>query len=300
MQGPDTVSEGSVVHNLQRQDYRNISQPVRSGRFYFYEVKAINRHGHGVKLYIERAQRPDRGCEALTNLLARGVGRNLCGVVRVLPSFGGDDDRFSASIVRLAVLIAALSCPALPADASPASDRIGKLNTTFTAVMQNAKALGYEGRYEKLKPAIIEAYDFSEMARVTTGRYWSSFTDDQKRQVVAAFRDLSIATYAARFDGSGSERFQILGEEPAPAGHLRVNNQAVPASGEPIRIDYLLRQDGGQWRIIDVYLKSSVSELAVRRDEFSKILAKSGFDGLIADLKAKAAKLRSQGPTASN
>jgi phospholipid transport system substrate-binding protein len=209
-------------------------------------------------------------------------------------------NRFSARIVRLAVLIAALSCPALPADASPASDRIGKLNTTFTAVMQNAKALGYEGRYEKLKPAIIEAYDFSEMARVTTGRYWSSFTDDQKRQVVAAFRDLSIATYAARFDGSGSERFQILGEEPAPAGHLRVNNQAVPASGEPIRIDYLLRQDDGEWRIIDVYLKSSVSELAVRRDEFSKILAKSGFDGLIADLKAKAAKLRSQGPTASN
>lgn len=51
MQGPDTFSEGSVVHNLQRQDYRNISQPVRSGRF--YEVKAINRHGHGVKLYID-------------------------------------------------------------------------------------------------------------------------------------------------------------------------------------------------------------------------------------------------------
>jgi MlaC protein len=48
----------------------------------------------------------------------------------------------------------------------------------------------------------------------------------------------------------------------------------------------------GQWRVIDVYLKSSVSELAMRRDEFANILAKSGFDGLIADLKEKVAKLR--------
>jgi phospholipid transport system substrate-binding protein len=208
--------------------------------------------------------------------------------------------RFSGRLAHLAILIAALLYLAPPAKAGPASDLIGRLNTAFTAVTQNAKALGYQGRYEKLKPAIVAAYDFFEMARVTTGRYWASFTDDQKQQVVAAFRDLSIATYAARFDGSSSQRFEILGEEPASGGNLRVNNQVVPASGEPIRVDYLLRQDGQQLRVIDVYLKSSVSELAVRRDEFTKILAKSGFDGLIADLRAKVAKLRSEGSTASN
>jgi hypothetical protein len=49
-----------------------------------------------------------------------------------------------------------------------------------------------------------------------------------------------------------------------------------------------------------VYLKSSVSELAVRRAEFTDTLAKSGFDGLLADLEAKVAKLRSEGAAASN
>jgi phospholipid transport system substrate-binding protein len=193
---------------------------------------------------------------------------------------------------KLAILIAALLLLASPANAGPASDVIGKLNATFTDVIQDSKGLGYEGRYKKLEPALVEAYDFTEMARVTTGRYWRNFTDDQKQQVVAAFRDLSIATYAARFDGSSGERFELLGEEPAPTGNLRVNSQIVPAGGEPTRVDYLLRQDGGQWRVIDVYLKSSVSELAVRRDEFTKILAKSGVDGLIADLNEKVAKLR--------
>ena len=208
--------------------------------------------------------------------------------------------RLAGRLVLLAILCAAFLYMAPPASAGPASDLIAKLNTVFIDVMQNAKVLGYEGRYEKLEPALVEAYDFAEMTRVTTGRYWRSFTDDQKKQVVAAFHDLSIATYAARFDGFSGERFEILGEEPAPSDNLRVNNQIVQANGEPIRIDYLMRQDDGTWRIIDVYLKSSVSELAVRRAEFTDTLAKSGFDGLLADLEAKVAKLRSEGAAASN
>jgi phospholipid transport system substrate-binding protein len=195
-------------------------------------------------------------------------------------------------LVRLAILVAALSLPGAPANAGPAGDLIAKLNTVFLGVMQNAKTLGYDGRYKTLEPALADAYDFPEMTRVSTGRHWRDLTDDQRKQVTAAFEDYSVATYAARFDGFGGERFEVLGEETAPGGNLRVNNQIVPTSGAPIRIDYLLRQASGQWRIIDVYLKSSVSELAVRRAEFTDILSKGGFDGLMADLKAKVAKLR--------
>jgi hypothetical protein len=45
------VSPRSIVRNLQRHDYRYISRPVLSGRF--YQVKAINPHGRKVKLYID-------------------------------------------------------------------------------------------------------------------------------------------------------------------------------------------------------------------------------------------------------
>ena len=207
--------------------------------------------------------------------------------------------RFAGRLAQLGILVAALLYFAPPANAGPASDIIGKLNAVFIDVMHDAKALGYESRYKKLEPALAQAYDFAEMTRVATGRHWRSFTDDQKQQLVAAFHDLSIATYTARFEGFGGH-FEILGEGPAPAGGVRVNNQIVPASGEPIRIDYLLRQHGGQWRVIDVYLKSSVSELAMRRAEFTGVLAKSGFDGLMADIKAKVSKLQSEGAGASS
>jgi len=46
------VSRRSIVRNLERNDYRSISQPVLSGRF--YQVKAINADGRKVKLYIDR------------------------------------------------------------------------------------------------------------------------------------------------------------------------------------------------------------------------------------------------------
>lgn len=45
------VSPRWIVRNLQRHDYRYISQPVLHGRL--YQVKAINPHGHKVKLYID-------------------------------------------------------------------------------------------------------------------------------------------------------------------------------------------------------------------------------------------------------
>jgi phospholipid transport system substrate-binding protein len=201
--------------------------------------------------------------------------------------------RFVSTLTQAAVLVVALLCVGAPANAGTARDQIAKLNAVFTEVMQNAEALGYEGRYAKLEPALVEAYDFAAMTRVTTGRYWRDFTDDQKKQAVEAFRELSIATYAARFDGSAGQRFEILGEEPAPAGGLRVNSQILPPNGEPVRVDYLLRQEDGQWRVMDIYLKSSVSELAMRRDEFTRVLAESGFDGLIADLRAKITQLQS-------
>jgi len=184
--------------------------------------------------------------------------------------------------------------------AGPPSDLVAGLNTKFIEVMKNAAKLGYEGRYQALAPSLSDAYDFSEMARVSIGRYWRDLTDAQKQQLVESFKAYSTATYAARFNGFSGEKFEILGEEPAPAGNVRVNNQIVQRSGEPIRIDYLLRPEAGGFRIVDVFLKSSFSELAIRRTEFTTEYAKTGFDGVIALIKAKVAKLQTDAGAASS
>jgi phospholipid transport system substrate-binding protein len=193
--------------------------------------------------------------------------------------------------VCCSLVAAGLLLGAAEAAAGPARSVVQTLNATFIEVMKNAAALGYAGRYKTLAPELANAYDFPEMARVSAGRYWRELTDAQKQQLTDAFAAYSVATYAARLDGFGGERFEVLGEQPAPADNVRVDNRIVQANGQPIRIDYLLHRRDGEWRIVDVYLKSSVSELAVRRSEFTSVLAKQGFDGLIAALNAKVAAL---------
>ena len=47
----DMVSPRWIVRNLERADYRYISRPVLSGRF--YQVKAVNPNGKKVKLFID-------------------------------------------------------------------------------------------------------------------------------------------------------------------------------------------------------------------------------------------------------
>jgi phospholipid transport system substrate-binding protein len=195
-------------------------------------------------------------------------------------------------LARLCLAVFGLLLVPTKALAGSPENLIQRLNATFIEVMQNAGTLGYHGRYAALEPVLTGAYDFPEMTRVSAGRYWRELTEAQRQQLVEAFKAYSLATYAARFDGFAGERFEILGEDPAPANTVRVNNQIVQANGQPIRIDYLLRPHGAEWRIIDVYLKASVSELAVRRSEFTSVLAKQGFDGLIAALEAKVDALK--------
>ena len=67
-----------------------------------------------------------------------------------------------------------------------------------------------------------------------------------------------------------------------------VKRQIIKASGEPVRVDYMMRRSGEGWLISDIYLDGAISELATRHSEFAAILKSQGIDGLIAALNRKA------------
>ena len=71
-----------------------------------------------------------------------------------------------------------------------------------------------------------------------------------------------------------------------------VHSSIVTGDNETIPLDYLLRQSDGEWKIVDVYLEGSISELATRRSEYAAILGEQGFEGLISRLEDRIAALR--------
>jgi phospholipid transport system substrate-binding protein len=189
--------------------------------------------------------------------------------------------------------IAAFAEPAAPATPDPAAAKklVEDLHAAMLGAMKDAQSLGYEGRLAKLQPAIAARYDFPFIAEKSVGLAWKDFDDAQRKQLVDAITRLAGATYAARMDGFSGERFETLGTEPAGQSTIVVRTQIVESTGKKTSIDYRIRNtEDGQPRIVDVFFDGTVSELAMRRSEYSALLKKGGLPELLDALDKKIAE----------
>lgn len=198
------------------------------------------------------------------------------------------------SIIR--VITAGAVLAALPVSASragePAVDTIKGFYDTLLSVMQQAKALGPKGRYEKLDPAIRKAFNLPLMTRLSVGPDWVKLSPDEQKSLTVAFSDLSVSTYAARFDGYSGEHFDVDPNPTQTTGGVIVNTKLVQSNGENVELNYLMRDGEAGWQILDVFLKGTVSELATRRSEFSTVLRRDGAEALVRLIQTRADDLK--------
>jgi phospholipid transport system substrate-binding protein len=178
--------------------------------------------------------------------------------------------------------------------ADPAAAHIERFYDALLAVMKEAKKLSFDERYKRLAPSIAQTFDLGLMTRLAVGPAWTQLGADQQQRLTAAFSRYTISVYANRFDDYGGERFTVSPAAiPNPNGVI-VNSQLIKTNGESVSLNYLLRQEGGgSWKVIDVYLSGTVSELATRRSEFAAVLQRSGADGLVQMIEQRTAALRS-------
>lgn len=158
-------------------------------------------------------------------------------------------------------------------------------------VMQNAASLGFQGRYARLEPAIVDGFHLPLMAQVAAGSYWRKASADQRERLIKAFTKVSVGTYASRFSGYSGQSFVTRGARPGPQKTRLVEAALRNPAGEDAALTYVTKEIRGRWRIIDVLLDTGISELAVRRSEYRRILKAGGADGLIDRLTEKAEKL---------
>jgi phospholipid transport system substrate-binding protein len=100
-----------------------------------------------------------------------------------------------------------------------------------------------------------------------------------------------IANYAGRFDGFSGQSFVTRGEDSARMDTTIVKSTLIDPGGEDVELNYRMREVEGEWKIIDVYLDGTVSELALRRSEFVSIVKREDLEALLVALDAKIAKL---------
>jgi len=190
------------------------------------------------------------------------------------------------ALTLLISLFVALAPPgdvrAADAAADPAARQIELFYAALIDNMKNGRELGVQGRYRQLAPVAEETFDLGGMARLTVGPAWSTMSETDHKAIIDAFGRLTFSNYAKNFASFGVEQFVVDPMVKMRNEDKIVESKLVRSGGRStVPFNYRMRLVGDKWKVIDVYLNGYVSQVALRRADFSSTVASSGAAGLV-------------------
>ena len=149
-----------------------------------------------------------------------------------------------------------------------------KINTNIESSLNDTKKL------------INLTYDTEKMLSLIIGDIWKNQNNAIKSEMISVFEEYITKNYVKRFSKIKNPDFENL-EEKKIGSHLMVKSNLILNGKEKVSINYLLTLKGKQWRIFDVLLAGSVSEVATKKSEFSSFIKEGSISPLIEALKEK-------------
>lgn len=187
-------------------------------------------------------------------------------------------------IALAAAVPVAAAPPAFAAD--PAQGTVDALHAGLLSAMRSGGTQASRAR--AIAPVVDRTFDLPLMTRLSVGPAWTTVPAAQQTALVQAFRNLTVAQYAKNFSSYGGERF-VIGGVDARGGDKLVRT-TLNSGRTAESLNYRLRASSGQWKIIDVYYRNSISQLATRRADFDRVMKTGGASALIAHLNRLAAR----------
>jgi phospholipid transport system substrate-binding protein len=164
---------------------------------------------------------------------------------------------------------------------------VDAFHATLLDTMKNAKALGVQGRYNKLAPVVDATFYLEAMTQAIVGPDWANISAADRKAIVDAFRRTTIAGYASNFDGYNGEQFVTSPQVQDRGGDKVVSTQMTRPGNAPVSFIYKLDNHGG-WKIDDVFANGFVSQVATKRSEYAATLKSGGAAALAQKLNALA------------
>ena len=192
-------------------------------------------------------------------------------------------------VFALCALIAGSARAAGEGAADPGA-AIRHFYAALTHTMERGPQLGDKGRFEALAPAIRQDFDLAAMAQMAVGPSWARLSPAERADVVEAFARYTIATYAGHFSKDDGEKLEVADAKPMPYGTI-VETRIVAADGGATAVNYLMRRSGDAWRVADIYLEGTISQIANLRSQFSSVVMRGGAPALVEALNRKTASL---------
>lgn len=184
---------------------------------------------------------------------------------------------------------AVLARPAWAAtDPQSAAQFIRWMGDQALALLRNP-AVTLDQRESAFRNLLREGFDLDFIGRFTLGRYASTLTPEQKIEFQEAFAEFVLKTYARRLSAYSGETFAIGTAQPAGEQDALVSTRLERNGAPLLAADWRVRVIDNRFRVIDVSVQG-ISMSVTQRQEFASVIASSGVNGLIAQLRARADK----------
>jgi phospholipid transport system substrate-binding protein len=195
-------------------------------------------------------------------------------------------------ITRRATLAAAvlLGCASLAkAQAAPAAP-IQALNTGLLIIMHAGRAMPFANRAAMFRKIVDATFDLPLiLTNSVSPARWAVISAAQQSELLEVFTQFTVASYVANFDAFNGERFDIAADLRHVGKDVIVQTRIIPLAGDPTKLDYVMRDITGQWRVVDILLDGSISRVAVTRSDFRALLNGADAAPLIKSLRDKVA-----------
>jgi phospholipid transport system substrate-binding protein len=219
-------------------------------------------------------------------LAARGLRPVVACSARAMRTYVG---------LTLAVMLVVVGLTSFACASTDGGDPMAVVKNTVDQVLGvlQDKQMPPQARQRKVLEIVSGRLDFTEMARSSLGYNWKKLTPDQQQQFVPLFAAFMEDAYVSKINDYSGQKVQYSGQSSTGAGEAEVRTVVMPAdsSQQPIKINYLLRQAGGDWKVYDVTV-DDISITANYRNQFTHVINEKGFDALMSAMRDKQQELR--------
>ncbi|PIQ99464.1 MAG: toluene tolerance protein [Nitrospinae bacterium CG11_big_fil_rev_8_21_14_0_20_45_15] len=169
------------------------------------------------------------------------------------------------------------------------------LKVTIDAVIKIVTDPNYKkdatARREKLRELFGKRFNYKQMVIRSLAKDWDERTPEEREQFIGLFRQLLEKSYAGKLESYKDEKIVYL-DEQVKGEYALVKTQII-RNDATIDVDYKLFNEDGEWRVYDFVIER-VSMIRNYRSQFTKIIRKDSYSGLVAKLEKKIKDIESK------
>ena len=166
-----------------------------------------------------------------------------------------------------------------------AADKVKKLHENLLII--NFSEKNFQKKILILDEIVGELFNSNKMIKFIYGRKWKDLDKKTKNKLGLTFQKYISFNYVKRFNNIQNLEFEFLGFKEINEERILVKTYLKPSNEEKINLDYIILKEENNWKIFDVLLNGSISEIATKKSEFNSIIRNKGATGLIEIITSK-------------